>query len=47
MLEFLAVMFIILALGTVFLMLTSIFIAYVTQANYVDPLHDEGDETDD
>lgn len=47
MLEFIVVMFIILGLGTVFLMLTSIFIAYLTQANYVDPLHDDGDETDD
>jgi hypothetical protein len=45
MLEFIAVMLLILVLGTIFLMLTSIFMAYVTQATYIDPL--DGDETDD
>jgi hypothetical protein len=44
MLEFIAVMFIILVLGIVLLMLTSIFMAYVTQATYVDELDPDNDD---
>jgi hypothetical protein len=47
MLEFIGVMLLILALGIIFLMLASIFMAYVTQATYLDPFNDEGDETND
>ena len=45
MLEFIAVMLIILVLGIVLLMLTSIFVAYVTQATYIDEL--DPDNNDD
>jgi hypothetical protein len=44
MLEFIAVMFIILVLGILLLMLTSIFVAYVTQATYVDELDPDNDD---
>ena len=44
MLEFIAVMFIIIVLGIVLLMLTSIFMAYVTQATYVDELDPDNDD---
>jgi hypothetical protein len=44
MLEFIAVMFIILVLGILLLMLTSIFMAYVTQATYVDELDPDNDD---
>jgi hypothetical protein len=44
MLEFIAVMFIILVLGIVLLMLTSIFMAYITQATYVDELDPDNDD---
>lgn len=47
MLEFIGVMLLIVALGIIFLMLASIFMAYVTQATYLDPFNDEGDETND
>jgi hypothetical protein len=45
MLELILVILLTLVVGFVLLMLTSVFIAYVTQANYIDPL--DGDETDD
>jgi hypothetical protein len=44
MLEFIAVMFIILVLGFVLLMLTSVFMAYVTQATYIDELDPDNDD---
>ena len=44
MLEFIAVMLIILVLGIVLLMLTSIFMAYVTQATYIDELDPDNDD---
>jgi cation transporter-like permease len=44
MLEFIAVMLIIIVLGIVLLMLTSIFMAYVTQATYVDKLDPDNDD---
>ena len=44
MLEFIAVMLIIIVLGIVLLMLTSIFMAYVTQATYVDELDPDNDD---
>ena len=44
MLEFIAVMLIILVLGFLLLMLTSIFMAYVTQADYVDELDPDNDD---
>lgn len=47
MLEFIGVMLLILASGTVFLMIASIFMAYITQATYLDPFNDEGDELND
>jgi uncharacterized membrane protein len=47
MLEFIGVMLLIVALGIIFLMLASIFMAYVTQATYLDPFNDEGDELND
>jgi hypothetical protein len=46
MIELIFVMALILFLGFIFLMLASIFIAYITQANYVDENY-EGDEKDD
>jgi hypothetical protein len=45
MLELLILLAIILITGFILAMLTSIFIAYITQANYIDPL--DGDEEDD
>jgi len=45
MLELILVILLILLLGFVFLILTSIFMAYATQAKYIDPL--DGDEKDD
>jgi hypothetical protein len=44
MLEFIAVMFVILALGFFLLILTSIFMAYVTQATYTDEGFDDHDD---
>jgi cation transporter-like permease len=44
MLEFIAVMLIIIVLGIVLLMLTSIFMAYVTQATYIDELDPDNDD---
>jgi hypothetical protein len=44
MLEFIAVMLIILVLGIVLLMLTSIFVAYVTQATYIDESDPDNDD---
>jgi cation transporter-like permease len=44
MLEFIAVMLIILVLGFLLLMLTSIFVAYVTQATYIDELDPDHDD---
>jgi hypothetical protein len=44
MLEFIAVMFVILVLGIALLMLTSIFMAYVTQATYIDELDPDSDD---
>jgi hypothetical protein len=44
MLEFIAVMFVILVLGIALLMLTSIFMAYVTQATYIDELDPDNDD---
>jgi hypothetical protein len=45
MLELILVILLTLVIGFVLLMLTSIFMAYATQAKYIDPL--DGDETDD
>jgi len=45
MLEFLILLAIILVIGFILAMFTSIFIAYITQANYIDPL--DGDEEND
>jgi hypothetical protein len=45
MLEFILVLALILVLGFSVLIITSIFLAYVTQATYVEPL--DGDELDD
>ena len=44
MLEFIAVMFVILVLGIALLMLTSVFMAYVTQATYIDELDPDNDD---
>ena len=44
MLEFIAVMFVILVLGFFLLILTSIFMAYVTQATYTDEGLDDHDD---
>lgn len=44
MLEFIAVMFVILVLGITLLILTSIFMAYVTQATYIDEGFDDYDD---
>jgi len=44
MFEFIAVMLIIIVLGIVLLMLTSIFMAYVTQATYIDELDPDNDD---
>jgi len=44
MLEFILVGLIILVAGFVLAMLTSIFMAYVTQANYVDETYDDHDD---
>jgi hypothetical protein len=45
MLEFIIVMLLILVTGFILLMLTSIFLGYATQANYVDESY-EGHEDD-
>ena len=45
MLEFIVVMLLILVTGFILLMLTSIFLGYATQANYVDDTY-EGHEDD-
>jgi hypothetical protein len=44
MLEFIVVGLIILVAGFIMAMLTSIFMAYVTQANYVDETYDDHDD---
>jgi hypothetical protein len=44
MLEFIAVVLLILVLGITLLMLTSIFMAYITQATYVDEGYDDHDD---
>ena len=44
MLEFILIMLIVLVTGFILAMLTSIFIAYVTQANYVDETYDDHDD---
>jgi hypothetical protein len=44
MLEFIIVMLTILVAGFIFLMLTSIFMAYVTQATYIDELDPDNDD---
>jgi hypothetical protein len=44
MLEFIAVMLIIIVLGIILLMLTSIFMAYVTQSTYTDEGYDDHDD---
>jgi hypothetical protein len=44
MLEFILVGLIILVAGFVLAMLTSVFMAYVTQANYVDETYDDHDD---
>ena len=44
MLEFIAVMLVILVVGITLLMLTSIFMAYITQATYVDEGYDDHDD---
>jgi hypothetical protein len=44
MLEFILVGLIILVAGFILAMLTSIFMAYVTQANYVDETYDDHDD---
>ena len=44
MLEFILVGLIILVAGFIMAMLTSIFMAYVTQANYVDETYDDHDD---
>jgi hypothetical protein len=44
MLEFILVGLIILVAGFMLAMLTSIFMAYVTQANYVDETYDDHDD---
>jgi hypothetical protein len=44
MLEFILVGLIILVAGFVLAMLTSVFMAYVTQANYVDETYDNHDD---
>jgi hypothetical protein len=44
MLEFIVVMLLILVTGFILLMLTSIFMAYATQANYIDELDPDNDD---
>lgn len=44
MLEFILIMLIILVTGFILAMLTSIFMAYATQANYVDETYDDHDD---
>ena len=44
MLEFILIMLIVLVTGFILAMLTSIFMAYVTQANYVDETYDNHDD---
>lgn len=44
MLEFIAALFIVLITGFVLLVLTSIFMAYATQANYTDEWYDDYDD---
>jgi hypothetical protein len=46
MLEFILVMLLIVGVGILGLIVTSIFIAYITQAQYIDE-HDFGDNNDD
>ena len=44
MLEFILILLIVSVAGFVLAMLTSIFMAYVTQANYVDETYDDHDD---
>ena len=44
MLEFILILLIVLVTGFILAMLTSIFMAYVTQANYVDETYDNHDD---
>jgi hypothetical protein len=44
MVELILIILVALAVTLTFLVLTSIFLAYATQANYIDPLHEEKDE---
>jgi flagellar basal body-associated protein FliL len=44
MLEFILIMLIVLVTGFILAMLTSIFMAYATQANYVDETYDDHDD---
>jgi hypothetical protein len=44
MLEFIAVLIILAVAGFTLVMLTSIFMAYATQANYVDETYDGNDD---
>ena len=44
MLEFILILLIVLVTGFILAMLTSIFMAYVTQANYVDETYDDHDD---
>lgn len=44
MLEFILILLIVLVTGFILAMLTSIFMAYATQANYVDETYDDHDD---
>lgn len=44
MLEFIVILLVISGLGFLLLMLTSIFMAYITQANYIDELDRDNDD---
>ena len=46
MLEFIAILLAVVSGGIILLMLTSIFVAYITQAEYIDD-HQFGDNNDD
>jgi hypothetical protein len=46
MLEFIAILLAVVVGGLILLMLTSIFVAYITQAEYIDD-HQFGDNNDD
>jgi hypothetical protein len=44
MLEFILILLIVSVTGFILAMLTSIFMAYATQANYVDEMYDDHDD---